>query len=72
MDIPNPHWLSPCAPNSNQQRFGDALLAAHRFVLIPSAVSRHSWNLILEGAGSTNGFDEINQERFALDPSLQV
>jgi RES domain-containing protein len=70
-DIPNPHWLVPCSPNSNQQSFGNALLAQYRFVLIPSAVSRHSWNLIFDATKPAADFDDVVQERFALDPRLQ-
>lgn len=71
-DVPNPNWLSPVTPNRNQQTFGDALLAAHGLVLIPSAVSRHSWNVIFT-AGAVAGeiLTDITQERFALDPRLQ-
>lgn len=68
-DVPNPNWLTPTTPNRNQQAFGDSLLATHPFVLIPSAVSRHSWNLIF-AAGAVTA--EITQERFALDPRLQA
>ena len=45
-DVANPNWLRPGIPGAGQQAFGDALLARHAFVLIPSAVSSHSWNLI--------------------------
>ena len=44
--IPNPTWLTPASPSENQQRFGNDLLRNHACILIPSAVSRHSWNLI--------------------------
>lgn len=71
-DIPNPHWLVPCTPNRNQQAFGDALLARHRFILIPSAVSRHSWNLIFDATKPATDLDSVRQERFALDPRLQA
>ena len=71
-DVPNPNWLSPCSPNRGQQDFGDALLAAHRFVLIPSAVSRHSWNLIFDASKQAVDYDEVSLERFALDPRLHV
>lgn len=71
-DIPNPNWLVPCAPNSNQQSFGDELMARHRFVLIPSAVSSHSWNLIFDATKPGDDFDDVSQERFALDPRLQA
>lgn len=68
-NVPNPNWLRPGAPTSGQQAFGDALLAAHAFVAIPSVVSPHSWNLLFK-AGTT-GYRLRAQERFALDPRLQ-
>jgi RES domain-containing protein len=70
-DIPNPNWLHPCSPNKNQQEFGDRLLADHRFVLIPSVVSKHSWNLIFDAAKPFTDYENVVQERFALDPRLQ-
>ena len=69
--VPNPHWLVPATPGDNQQRFGNGLLQEHVFVLIPSAVSRHSWNLIFDAMRAEGHFDDIRQERFALDPRLQ-
>ena len=69
-DVPNPNWLAPCSPNRGQQAFGDALLASHRFVLIPSAVSRHSWNLIFDATKPATEYDGVIRERFALDPRL--
>ena len=71
-DLPNPNWLTPGTPNRNQRMFGDALLAQHRFVLIPSAVSRHSWNLIFDAAKPVSDYGDVTQERFALDPRLQA
>nr|WP_306268339.1 RES domain-containing protein [Pararhizobium sp. IMCC3301] len=70
-DIPNPNWLTPGTPNTNQQLYGDELLKEHRFVLIPSAVSRHSWNLIFNADKTVTDYDDVWQERFALDPRLQ-
>lgn len=70
-DVPNPNWLYPCTPNRNQQQYGDDLLRDHRFILIPSAVSRHSWNLIFDATKPAADYDDITQERFALDPRLQ-
>lgn len=70
-DVPNPNWLSPCTPNRNQQEYGDKLLANHQFVMIPSAVSRHSWNLIFEAKKTMADYTDVVQERFALDPRLQ-
>ncbi|TVQ33491.1 MAG: RES domain-containing protein [Wenzhouxiangella sp.] len=70
--VPNPNWLAPTTPNANQQRYGNALLAEHGCVLIPSAVSRHSWNLVFDADRAEDLFDQVRQERFALDPRLQV
>ena len=70
-DIPNPNWLVPAEPGPNQQAFGNALLAAHRFVMIPSVVSRQSWNVIFDADRATGGYDDVDQTRFALDPRLQ-
>jgi RES domain-containing protein len=69
-DVPNPNWLRPGVPGAGQQAFGDALLAEHPFVLIPSAVSTHSWNVIFI-ASIANAFYALrSQERFALDTRL--
>jgi RES domain-containing protein len=69
-DVPNPNWLRPGMPGAGQQQYGDALLAAHPFVVIPSAVSTHSWNLIFDSARAAGAFSPIVQERFALDTRL--
>lgn len=68
--LPNANWLRPGIPGAGQQAYGDALLAAHDVVLIPSAVSTHSWNLIFDAgrAGAPCALDF--QEPFALDPRL--
>lgn len=34
-DVPNPIWLTSASASPNQQKFADALLAEHSFVLIP-------------------------------------
>jgi RES domain-containing protein len=46
--VPNANWLRPGVPGAGQQAFGDGLLSAYPFVLIPSAVSTHSWNLLFD------------------------
>jgi RES domain-containing protein len=69
-DVPNPNWLRPGIPGAGQQAFGDALLAKHRLVLIPSAVSTHSWNLIFVAAVAAGLYALRSQERFALDTRL--
>lgn len=69
-DVPNPNWLRPGIPSAGQQAFGDALLARHRFVAIPSAVSTRSWNLIFLRADAATGYVVQDQEAFALDTRL--
>ncbi len=71
-DVPNPNWLAPIPHSSGQQRYGDELLKNHLYILIPSAVSRHSWNLIFDADRAAGLFDDVIQERFALDPRLQA
>jgi RES domain-containing protein len=65
--LPNPNWLRPGIPGAGQQRHGNQLLSAHKFVAIPSAVSVHSWNLIFVAASAAGAYDVRLQERFALD-----
>lgn len=69
-DVPNATWLRPGIPSSGQQRFGDALLTKYPFVLIPSAVSTHSWNLMFSPATAAGAYAMAFQEAFALDTRL--
>ena len=69
-DIANPNWLVPGIPGDAQQKFGDALLARHKFVAIPSAVSRNSWNLLFVADRAKGAYRLGHQERFALDTRL--
>ena len=69
-DVPNPNWLRPGIPSAGQQAFGDGRLQRHRFVLIPSAVSVHSWNLVFVQAAADGSISLALQEPFALDPRL--
>ncbi len=68
--VPNPNWLRPGIPGAGQQAFGDDLLARHRFVAIPSAVSTFSWNLIFEATRAAGAYALRSQDRFALDTRL--
>lgn len=70
--IPNPSWLHPGIASAGQQAFGDELLREHPFVLIPSAVSTHSWNLIFDSMRSRGQYSLKLQERFVLDPRLHA
>jgi RES domain-containing protein len=69
-DVPNPNWLRPGIPGAGQQAFGDALLAEHPFILVPSAVSSHSWNLIFIASAAAGLYALRSQERSALDTRL--
>ena len=52
---------------AGQPAFGDALLAEHPFILVPSAVSSHSWNLIFSVSAAPRLYTFRSEERFALD-----
>jgi RES domain-containing protein len=71
-DVPNPHWLNPIPPNQDQQDFGDQLIDAHPYVLLPSTVSAHSWNLLVNVTTALPLMTDIQSERFALDPRLRA
>ena len=68
--IPNANWLRPGTVSIGQQAFGDALLSAHPLVLIPSVVSIHSWNLLIDVSAAAGRFRLRRREAFALDPRL--
>jgi RES domain-containing protein len=68
--IPNANWLRPGIPGAGQQAFGDDLLARHKLVAIPSAVSTHSWNLIFVAERAVGAYGLRSQEPFALDTRL--
>ena len=65
--VPNANWLRRGVPGAGQQAFGDGLLSAHPFVLIPSAVSTHSWNLLFDIDVADTLYAMQVQEDFALD-----
>ncbi|MCP1603937.1 RES family NAD+ phosphorylase [Pseudomonas citronellolis] len=68
--LPNRNWLVPGIPSHGQQVFGNELLAAHPFILIPSAVVPHGWNLLLSPALAKGAYELVSQEAFALDTRL--
>lgn len=68
--LPNPNWLAPGRHSRGQRDHGDALLRAHPFVLVPSAVSNLSWNLLFLAPAAPSAFSVLLQDRLALDPRL--
>lgn len=69
-DIPNEHWLRPGTISAGQQAFGAQLLDGHPFVLIPSVISTHSWNFLIDVQSAGGLFRERGRQAFALDPRL--
>ena len=68
--IPNPQWLQPGVVSAAQQAFGDALLATHPLVVLPSVVSSHSWNLLIDVSGAVKLFKLMGSAHFVLDRRL--
>lgn len=69
-DVPNPNWLAPVGHHTDQQKFGDDLISKHPFVMLPSTVSKNSWNLLVNPDTAAGHYDDVRQERFGLDPRL--
>ena len=69
-EVPNAGWLRPGSPSRGQQAFGRALLEQHLFVVIPSAVSDESWNLLFNPNRAAGRYELERQRRFALDTRL--
>ena len=68
--IPNLHWLQPGVVSAAQQAFGDMLLATHPLVVLPSVVSSHSWNLLIDVARAVEFFKMVRSAHFVLDLRL--
>lgn len=69
-DVPNSLWLRPAPPGKGQQAFGRRLLEQYSFVLIPSAVSGESWNLLFNPSRASGRYVLEAQKRFSLDTRL--
>jgi len=68
--VPNRNWLAPTQPSAAQQAFGDVLLARHKFVLLPSVVAPHSWNVIFVAENAAGMYRLKSQDPLALDTRL--
>lgn len=69
-ELPNPAWLHGGTPSAGQQQFGGGLLLAHGIVLLPSAVSKCSWNLVLAPAVAAGRYRLLHQQRLVVDTRL--
>lgn len=69
-DVPNPGWLSTGLPSAGQQEFGAELLTQHDFVVIPSVVSQHSWNLLFDPERVAGKYRLELQEPLSIDTRL--
>lgn len=69
-DVPNPTWLLPGIPSAGQQAFGASLLSTHDFIVIPSAASRQSWNLVFDPDRAKGLYRLVAQERLSIDTRL--
>lgn len=68
--LPNPNWLIPGSPGQGQQVHGDHLLDEHPFIMVPSTVSRFSWNIIMNPTSAKGLFQPVIKEKFSLDTRL--
>lgn len=69
-DVPNPAWLHGGIPSFGQQHFGAELLQQHDFVLLPSAVSKRSWNMVFDPVRAARKYRLRSQERLVVDKRL--
>lgn len=69
-ELPDPAWLAPGMPDPAQQAWGEEMLARHGFLVLPSAVSRRSWNLVFSPAMAEGSYALVRQEDFEFDPRL--
>lgn len=69
-ELPNPAWLQGGGPSAGQQRWGNALLAEHGIVLLPSTVSRPSWNLVFSPEHAAGRWQLLAQQRLLVDSRL--
>jgi RES domain-containing protein len=69
-EIPNPAWLHGGVPSAGQQNFGAKLLQENLFIVVPSVVSRLSWNLVFNPSRATGKYKLRSQDRLVLDTRL--
>ncbi len=70
--LPDKAWLRPGTVSAAQQAFGARVLGEHPVVVVPSVVSTHSWNLLIDVVGAKGMFALASSEDFSLDPRLHA
>jgi RES domain-containing protein len=70
--LPKRSWLDPNNQSSDKKAWGGKQIAKHGAIIVPSAVSRNSWNLILSAPLGDDWFGDIHQEPFVIDPRLHT
>lgn len=68
--VPNPAWLRPGSTSPNQGAFMLKEMESHPIVAVPSAVSPHSWNLLLDVDRTKGEIEPVSVEVFSLDTRL--
>lgn len=68
--LPNKNWLRAGAVSAGQQDFGAKLLDKHPLLVVPSVVSVHSWNLLIDVDSGIGMSSLLTSEDFDLDTRL--
>ncbi|SLN15821.1 RES domain protein [Roseovarius gaetbuli] len=71
-DFPDLGWLDPGNATPERRAWGAEQLQTHGIIVIPSAVSRQSWNLIFLAPMVPETFQNLSQTPFVLDPRLNA
>ena len=65
-------WLDPNSNTPAQKAWGSERLTKHKIIVLPSAVSTRSWNLVFLAPLASDWFGSIEQSDFVLDPRLHT
>jgi RES domain-containing protein len=68
--FPDTSWLRPGVPGAAQQAFAAEKMKLHPVLVLPSVVSPHSWNVVIDVAAAVGQLDTVLVERFSLDGRL--
>ena len=67
---PTPTGWYTGSPGQSQQSHVDALLDQRTFIIVPSTVSRHSWNIVMNPVTAEGLFEVVIEELFGLHTRL--